>query len=130
MNQAIKEDIIPELRLKGFKGSLPHYRRITEKYIHLITFQFDRNGGGFVIEIAQTFNKPFETHWGKIIEVNKLTTHDLTERIRIHPKGCLENSLTEDWFRYDKKYFFQKDIYRRITKQVLEQMSIIDDYWN
>ena len=71
MNSALREKVIPLLREKGFKGSLPHLRRITESDIHLLTFQFDRYGGGFVIEIAKTENRPFKTYWGKTIEPKK-----------------------------------------------------------
>ncbi len=31
MISAIKTNVIPELRERGFKGSFPHFRRISEK---------------------------------------------------------------------------------------------------
>ena len=130
MNAAIKELVIPELRERGFKGAFPHFRRIASDFIHLLTFQFDRYGGGFVIEIAKAPNEPFVTGWGKVIEQKKLRAHDLSERVRIHPKGRLENSSTDDWFRYDKKLFFQKNIYLIVAKQVLKNLFIADEYWD
>lgn len=44
--------VVPEIRKRGFKGSFPHFRKISEDKIDLITFQFDRYGGGFVIEVG------------------------------------------------------------------------------
>lgn len=127
MNLALKESVVPKLREKGFKGSLPHFRRILETEIHLLTFQFDRYGGGFVIELAKTENKPFETPWGKKIETSKLTAHDFYKRIRIHPQGTLRSSTTDDWFRYDKTSFGLKSIYKEVTEQVLSQFELIEE---
>ena len=49
----LKITVIPKLRAQGFKGSYPHFRRIVENRVDLLTFQHDRWGGGFVIEIAR-----------------------------------------------------------------------------
>jgi len=98
MKNALNHIVVPELRIMGFKGSLPHFRRISGKVIDLLTFQFDKYGGGFVIEVGQTRNESFTTHWGKEIPTSKLTAHHLNpiQRTRIHPKGLLENSSPED----------------------------------
>lgn len=130
MDSALKEIVIPKLRKIGFKGSIPHLRRIINSEIHLFSFQFDRYGGGFVIEIARAENKPFKTYWGKIIEPKKLTAHDLNKRTRIHPKGILENSSTDDWFRYDKSKQIFGDIYTKVAKQVLSQIDLIEDIFS
>ena len=52
MNKNLNEIVVPILRQLNFKGSFPHFRRLTADRLNLLTFQFDRNGGGFVIEIA------------------------------------------------------------------------------
>lgn len=127
MNSALKENVVPKLREKGFKGSLPHFRRILDKEVHLLTFQFDRNGGGFVIELAKTENKTFESPSGVKIQPNKLTAHDLNERIRIHPKGISETSLTDSWFRYDRFSIGLKNIYKKVSEQVLNQLDLIEE---
>jgi hypothetical protein len=127
MNKALTATVIPKLREIGFKGSFPHFRRVTQIEVHLITFQFDRNGGGFVIEIAKSPNQPFKTSWGAIIEPNKLTAHDLNKRTRIHPKGLLKNSATDDWFRYDKLQSLFGNKYSKVAKQVLKQIELIEE---
>jgi hypothetical protein len=45
IDAALKEHVVPVLRIIGFKGSPPHFRRNTGQQIDLLTFQFDRNGG-------------------------------------------------------------------------------------
>lgn len=42
MDNALKKVVIPFLRQQGFKGSLPHFRRMNENNIDLITFQFNK----------------------------------------------------------------------------------------
>ncbi len=126
MIHKIKELVLPEFKKIGFSGSFPHLRRITDGTICLVTFQFDGYGGGFVIEIAQTKNEPFTTYWGKVICPDKLTAHDLNERIRIHPKGLRGDSSADDWFRYDKKGIFVHNVYDGAAKQVLKNVKLIE----
>src|SRR5262245_60374911 len=99
MEAALKGIVVPELRRAGFTGSIPHFRRSRE-VIDLITFQFDRHGGGFVIEVATGESTGFTTHWGKHIPANKLTAWDLPpeRRKRLKPGS---GSGTDSWFRYD-----------------------------
>jgi hypothetical protein len=65
-----------------------------------LTFQFDRHGGGFVIEIGQCPAEGFTTHWGKVIAPDKIRTWDLSskQRARVQPRI---GSGTDSWFRYD-----------------------------
>ena len=80
MIKYLSELVIPVLRRKGFKGSFPHFRRLTSDRINLLTFQFDKYGRGFVIEIANCKVTGFTTYWGEKIQPNKLTAHDLVNR--------------------------------------------------
>jgi len=99
MDAALKRFVIPALRDRGFTGSFPHFRRIKEE-VDLLTFQFDRNGGGFVIEIAKEKKEGFTSHFGKHIPAEKLTAWDLhpSQRKRLRPGT---DGSTDSWFRYD-----------------------------
>lgn len=99
MEAALKRVVVPVLRERGFTGSWPHFRRLHDD-VDLVTFQFDRNGGGFVIEIAKGKLAGFTTHWGKHIPAEKLTAWDLhpDDRKRLKPRT---GSGTDSWFRYD-----------------------------
>ncbi|QDU11038.1 DUF4304 domain-containing protein [Gimesia aquarii] len=98
MNQVLKELVIPKLRGIGFRGSMPHFRRLRDEQTDLLTFQFSTSGGKFVVEVAFASAGPFETSWGKIIERKKLTAHDLNNRLRLGPKVDGENDF---WFIYE-----------------------------
>lgn len=130
MKKYLSEKVIPVLRQNGFKGSFPHFRRILKDRINLLTFQFDRDGGGFVIEIANCSPSGFTTPWGKRIEPNSLTAHDLNMRKRIQSNMKSPDSLTDDWFRYDKKPLFGfGNIYNTVCEDVLSKLPIAEDFW-
>ena len=71
IDQAIKDITIPFLREKGFKGSLPHFRRPQADGINLLTFQHSLYNTKFVVEIANCPIDGITTHWGKEIPKNK-----------------------------------------------------------
>jgi hypothetical protein len=52
MDAALKSRAIPLLRKMGFKGSYPHFRRVLEKRVDTIGFQFSQLGPQFYIEIG------------------------------------------------------------------------------
>jgi hypothetical protein len=116
MKKALKDVVVPRLREAGFVGSLPHLRRLRPDRIDLFTFQFDRYGGGFVIELARCAPEGFTTHWGKQIAPNKVTAWDLptTQRARVQPRV---GSGTDSWFRYD--IAASDDIFVRTAESVL-----------
>ena len=72
MIAALKEHVVSALKSRGFKGSFPHFWRITESGIHLLTFQFDKWGGGFVVEVASCSPEGVTMHWGKQISPAKV----------------------------------------------------------
>lgn len=100
MNSALKAHFVPALRQLGFKGSLPHFRRQLENRVDLLTIQFDRQGGGFVVEISSCGIEGVKTHWGKLIPAVKVTAHDLHPSQR-HRLGVSEQS-PDHWFRFDQ----------------------------
>src|SRR4051812_7425465 len=97
MDAALKNVVVPRLRNLGYTGSMPHFRRLGPR-VDLITFQFDKWGGGFTIEIGSASNEGFTTYWGKFIPPEKLKAWDLNvqERHRLTPLGN-----PGAWFRFD-----------------------------
>ena len=100
MIRTLKSVVVPFLRERGFTGSFPHLRRQRNNRIDLFTFQFDRHGGGFVIEVSQCDAEGFTTPWGEKIPPNKVRAWDMPRqrRVRIKP---LRGGDTGSWFRYD-----------------------------
>jgi hypothetical protein len=94
----LKRIVQPHLRVIGFSRSFPHFRKIGEETIDLVTFQFDRWGGGFVIEIARCPSNGIVTHWGEHIPPKKTRAWDVNSRKRIQPRA---GGGTDSWFRFD-----------------------------
>jgi hypothetical protein len=120
MVSSIKKIVIPILREKGFKGSFPHFRRIKENKIDLLTFQFDRYGGGFVIEVAVCPPDGVTHHWGEKVPPNKVTAHDLNNRPRLNGG---------EWFRYDTSGD-DEGIFDVIANEVLNCIPEAENYWD
>lgn len=115
----LKRVVVPRLRERKFTGSFPHFRRPDENGIQLLTFQFDKNGGGLVIEIARCPSVGTTTHWGKQIPPSKVTAWDLhpNDRERIKPKS---GAGTDSWFRYEGEKI------QECVEQVLAALSVAD----
>jgi Domain of unknown function (DUF4304) len=97
MIAALKAEFVPALKERGFKGSFPHFRRITPDKIDLLTVQFDKWGGGFVIEIAKCGPEGITTSWGSHIPPNKVSAWDVDA-----PRPRLGSPAPDGtWFRYD-----------------------------
>jgi hypothetical protein len=101
MEREFKASIIPWLREEGFKGSFPHFRRPGQSAFDLLTFQFDRHGGGYVIEIAQCPAEGIVTHWGKAISAREAKAWDVHSSRRKRICGDSKPG-TEGWFRFDQ----------------------------
>ncbi|MBL0739185.1 DUF4304 domain-containing protein [Flavobacterium sp. GN10] len=130
MISSLNKLFVPELRKLNFKGSFPHFRRIENDVTNLITFQFDRDGGGFVIELANHKGKEYVSSWGKITELKKLTAHHLNQRKRIYPNSENEDNGKKSWFRYDEKSFFPfGNIYDKNAKKATERIPLMEKYW-
>ena len=123
MDVALKATVVPVLRENGFTGSYPHFRRVHDTHVDLLTFQFDINGGGFLIEVSRYGIGGITTHWGKHIPASKVRAWDLqpNDRFRIKPG---EGSGTDSWFRYDSGG------YDDVANEALAKLPVAHDYWS
>lgn len=96
MEAAIKSIVVPELRQLGFKGTLPHFRRVDHGKADLITFQFNLSGGGFVAELAVCTESEIAAHWRADLSLKKVTAHDMSFRRRL---GSTSQG-SDHWFVY------------------------------
>ena len=129
MIEALQQIVTPKLRDSGFKGSFPHFRRVSSQQIDLLTFQFDKYGGGFVIEMAKCPPAGFTTYWGKHIPPNKVQAWDMhpDQRPRLQPgKG----GSTADWFRFDRDPSDRhKSIFTETAESVLPFLDAAETWW-
>lgn len=131
MIKSLNKVFVPELRKLNFKGSMLHFRRTEGEITNLITFQFDRDGGGFVIELVNWRGSEFKDSAGNTIPLNKLTAHHINKRQRIYPNSILEKNGKQSWFRFDKNSIFDfRNKFDRVAKKVRSRLPIMEEYWN
>ena len=103
MLSALKKHTFPLLKELGFTGKYPNFRRKLDNCIELISFQTNKWGGSFTIEVSAIFpngnNKNYELYEGVTEETFgvEATNH----RYRLP-------GMFDGWFYY-------RDIYRKRT---------------
>ena len=65
----------------------------------MLTVQFDRYGGGFVVELAKCPPDGVTTLWGARIPPNKVKAHNVLTRLRLGSNPAANEF--DHWFRYD-----------------------------
>ena len=55
MRKAIDKHVIPHLTANSFVGDYPHYKKVYDDRIELLTFQNNKHGNSFTIEISTVF---------------------------------------------------------------------------
>ncbi|WP_430509865.1 DUF4304 domain-containing protein [Gottfriedia solisilvae] len=124
MDNALKKVVIPYLRKEGFKGSLPHFRRINETNIDLITFQFSRWGGSFVVELTNCSIEGLTTYFGEHIPPNRVTAHDINDRYRLGAKSKDDEGI---WFEFENAK--SETDFENVASDVLNILNLSDRKW-
>jgi hypothetical protein len=124
IDKALKEFTVPFLREQGFKGSLPHFRRMQSDRINLLTFQHSKYGSKFVVEIANCPVDGITTSWGEHIEPDKCKPMHIRRRYRLGR----QKYNTDYWFDYGNKKLFS-DVYKNCAKEVIKLLSEAEEWW-
>lgn len=94
--------VIARLMAQGFVGKWPHFRRIHENHTELITFQTNKYGGSFTVEVSAVFQNREDKNYlsldGKAFSLDTVNVWDTKRRYRL--KG-----MDDGWFYY-------RDLYR------------------
>lgn len=124
VNKEIKSKIVPELRKLGFKGSFPHFKRIFETgKVDYLSFQFNRYGGSFIIELAVAY--PYKGkegnfyYWDEVTpEVIKKSNYgDTRDRLRIEPRSG-------KWFEFDELNY--RNTVKHALSMIMENINYFD----
>jgi hypothetical protein len=100
MIKALKDFVAPEIKILGFLGTFPHFRRQKNDRYEFVSFQFNRHGGSFVLECA--FIKPTALAGvAKELPFEKLNhSHTpVNHRFRIKSE---KGSEDDSWFSYSE----------------------------
>lgn len=121
MISELRTVVLPHLRAAEFKGTFPHFRRLRESKIDLLSFQFDKYGGGFYIEISQCDRSGYINRRRQHIPASQqLRCWDIDERLRLQP-GKRQSRWS--WFRYENNDFHS------VAESVLPHLEIAEKWW-
>jgi len=98
MRAALQQELVPHLRRRGFSGSFPNFRRMTDTDIALLTVQFNKYGGSFTIELGRAAASDYARSPGELIRPFKLSANELPlgQRARLYPTP----GDPLEWFSY------------------------------
>jgi hypothetical protein len=103
MEQALRDVFASSLRSLGFKGSLPHYRRVSERRVDYVSVQFNSAGGSFVVEIACAGPDGKPKGYGKNLPIEKLNVTYFDRRLRLGSRP--EDGEVDHWFQFGPKSY-------------------------
>lgn len=156
MKKALLEYVIPNLKDNGFCGEYPHYRRVHDDRIDIISFNTYKYGNAFYVDISTVFpNRPsgrqnVNRFFGG--DFDNIVTGDCCKIYRL--KGNFEHlfyytdvylsflgspylAVSESKAKTFKRGFFdirvQKsspEIYKRVCDKVNKQMQKAYKWWN
>ena len=125
MNNALKKIVVPYLREHGFKGSFPHFRRQNKENIDLISFQYNRYGGSFTVNLATCPPDGINTEWGSI-PPNKVIAYD-SDSYEFFRLSENVKEITDHWFDFETAK--NEEDYDLIALQVKNLLHISDRNW-
>jgi len=133
MEKALKEQFVPELRERGFQGSLPHFRRIRSDRIDYLTVQFHSAGGSFVVEIARSGPDGVTKGFGSEVPVKKLNVQYFMDRLRLG--SDLGGGKADHWFEFGHRSYSllkpprQNQHYVDIARSVVPFLDSQAEHW-
>jgi hypothetical protein len=128
MNKAIKAVVVPAIRASGFKGSFPHFYRETAGHIDLMSFQFHRSGGSFVVDLSFATPERDNVYIDKDDPPNKLRVCQTSRRLRL---GAGSEGK-DHWFSFEESGFFfrRQPKFNRVAERVARLLkSQAEEWW-
>ena len=113
MLKALNKKVLPPLLEQGFTGKHPHYRREKDDCIELISFDTNKWGGSFNIEVSAIFpNSEFTNCLSDTIAED---VWDTSNRYRL-------DGMPDGWFYYNDDNF-NLEIAEKICDEINKQFK-------
>src|SRR5688572_28138412 len=72
MRKALRKHLLPALARLGFTGNAAHFQRARADTLDLLSIQYWKHGGEFVLEFARRGRGDFVASWGEVVPEAKL----------------------------------------------------------
>lgn len=121
----LKSLTVPTIKSLGFFGTFPHFRRNKNDRYEFLSFQFNRYGGSFIIEVG--FVAPDKLlEWAKALPFQKLNYGNTRaeNRLRIQP----DNESGDFWFKYND--FTKEEQFKELAELVTTLLPKVEQFLN
>ncbi len=126
MRRALRRHWLPSLTRLGFSGRTSTFHRLERDAQDLLSLQYWKYGGEFILEFARRPRGPFSTIWGTVVPEEKMEVSHLNplDRARLqqieplageHLRGFAFHSFEDDYSKYEN-----------LAVQVVELMPAVD----
>ncbi len=124
MLKALNKTVIKDLKAQGFTGKYPHFKKKKDDCIELITFQTNKYGGSFVVEVSVVFLNSKVTNLSNLkAEVNENTVDVACTNQRYRLEGMFNG-----WFYYRDVYKLPDGFYEDIPESNAETFDPPDNW--
>lgn len=116
MLKALNKTVIKDLKEQGFTGKYPHFKKKKEDCIELISFQANKYGGSFTMEVSAVFPDSKVTNLSDLnaqVDENDIEVACTNQRYRL--KGIFDG-----WFYYRDVYKLPDGYYEDIPESRAE----------
>ncbi len=118
----LKEIIVPKIKGMGFEGSFPHFRRINANKYEFLSFQFNKYGGSFVLEVGSGTKEDLPV-FARDLPFEKLNYSYVGRRRRIQP-----DDLEKDfWFSYGN--FTKDEQFENLARLVISVLPKAEEFF-
>lgn len=101
MKSALNKLVIPKLLEQGLEGKYPHYKKIYDDRIELLSFQTNKWGNSFTVEVSTVFlpssNRDSNVIGSEIPPIEELNVWNTNNRYRL-------DGTFDGWFYYTDVY--------------------------
>ena len=98
MKKHLSENVFSELIANGFTGKYPHFRKAGKDCIELVSFQMNKYGSSFTVEVSCVFPNKKDTNCAlESIDADSVTVWDTNRRYRL-------SGMYDGWFYYSDLY--------------------------
>jgi hypothetical protein len=102
MRRAFKRHLIPRLTSLGFAGKSSNFERLTATTQDLLSIQYWKYGGSFILEFGRRERGPLLTAWGEIVPEEALDVAylPLSDRARLQERPEVSREIFSG-FRFE-----------------------------
>ncbi|MFT9846165.1 DUF4304 domain-containing protein [Aneurinibacillus sp. REN35] len=128
MQQVLRERIVPLLHERNFTGHFPHFRRLSDKQIDLLSFQFSKWGYYFYLEAAVCSPDGAYMLWGEKVAPNDVRAVDILDVSKRTVLGTRNGDCDFFYFVYEEREG-NADNYFLVASQVLSLLNQAEAWW-